>query len=228
MVVVASDHPVIKHKMTYLRDKKTRPADFRRLLREISFYLGYEASRDLSTKSKTVTTPINEEYAGEKLAEKVGIIPILRAGLQMSDALVELFPDSSVHHIGMYRTKESPMPIQYYNRLPSGQRCDLAIICDPCIASSNTLKSACSIVKKWGATRLVVIAAIGSRGGINALQSAHPDVNIYVGQIDEAPLTNGGMISPGIGDAGDRLFGTPDEDEEEEENQKANGKKRKH
>jgi uracil phosphoribosyltransferase len=210
--------------MTHLRDKSTSPPDFRRLLKEISFYLGYEASRTVSTTSKNITTPILKQYSGVKLDQKVCIIPILRAGLTMGDAMVELFPEASVHHIGMYRAKESPLPIQYYNRLPSDQKCDLAYICDPCIASSNTLQAACSIMKRWGACKIVVISAIASRSGINALLTAHPDIDIFVGQVDEEPLANG-MICPGIGDAGDRLFGTPEELELEDE---GDSKKRKH
>lgn len=129
----------------------------------------------------------------------------------MSDALLELLPRAVVHHIGMFRVKDSLMPVQYYNRLPRNNVADVAYICDPCIATSNTVSAVVSIVKKWGAKKIVVIATIGAREGIDKLMKSHPDIDIYIGAIDEI-LSVDGMIIPGVGDAGDRQFGTPCDD----------------
>jgi len=152
-------------------------------------------------------------HEGVELAHTQCIIPILRAGLAMGDGMMELLPDAAVHHIGMYRSKGSLLPIQYYNRLPrdDGEKCDTAFITDPCIATSNTLQAAVSIVKRWGAKRIVIVAAVGAQAGVDKLLQMHPDIDIYIGQIDET-LTEEGMISPGIGDAGDRLFATPSDE----------------
>lgn len=124
--------------------------------------------------------------------------------------MVDLMPTAEVHHIGMYRAKDSLLPVQYYNRLPRDEACDTAFICDPCIATSNTIQAVCSIVKKWGAKRIVVIAAIGAQAGVDKLLAAHPTVEVYIGQVDSV-LNDHGYIIPGIGDAGDRQFKTFDE-----------------
>ncbi len=135
---------------------------------------------------------------------------VVRSGLPMADGVLELIPTAAVHHIGMYRTKDSLLPVQYYNRLPKHCNCDVAFIVDPCIATSNTLNAICSIVKKWGAKRIVVLAAIGSRDGVAKISEMHPDVEVHIAAIDET-LSADGMILPGIGDSGDRSFGTSDE-----------------
>eukprot|EP00605_Chrysophyceae_sp_TOSAG23-4_P002333 GSChrysophyteH1.ASY1.ANO1.2581.1 assembled CDS len=134
--------------MTALRDSSTKPVDFRRLLKEITYFVGVEATRNLKTQKVAVTTPLGMDHQGAELSEKLCIIPILRAGLAMGDGMMELLPDAAVHHIGMYRAKGSLLPIQYYNRLPRDEHCDVAFITDPCIATSNTLQAACSIVKR--------------------------------------------------------------------------------
>jgi len=206
--VHVSNHPLISHKMTLLRDVKTQAHEFRRILKEITFFLGYDATRSLSSKHVTVTTPMDVDFEGTKVADSVAIIPVLRSGLAMADGMLELLPTAAVHHIGMYRAKESLLPVQYYNRLPRDAACDIAYIVDPCIATSNTLNAICSIVKKWGAKRIVVIAAVASRDGIVKISEKHPDVEIHVAAIDNI-LSEDGMIIPGIGDSGDRAFGTP-------------------
>eukprot|EP00595_Chromulina_sp_UTEXLB2642_P003703 CAMPEP_0196763962 /NCGR_PEP_ID=MMETSP1095-20130614/5122_1 /TAXON_ID=96789 ORGANISM="Chromulina nebulosa, Strain UTEXLB2642" /NCGR_SAMPLE_ID=MMETSP1095 /ASSEMBLY_ACC=CAM_ASM_000446 /LENGTH=167 /DNA_ID=CAMNT_0042118345 /DNA_START=103 /DNA_END=602 /DNA_ORIENTATION=+ len=155
-----------------------------------------------------VTTPMNAVFEGVKIADKVTIVPILRAGLGMSDGLLDLMPRAAVHHIGMYRAKESFLPVEYYNRLPRNEACDVAFICDPCIATSNTISAVCSIVKKWGAKRVIVIATVGAKVGVDKLMQLHPDVELFIGAIDDI-LSENAMIIPGIGDAGDRQFGTP-------------------
>lgn len=222
MPVSVAAHPIVSAKMSALRDRNTKPVDFRRLLKEITFYVGFEATRDLKTATTAVTTPMGVEHSGVTLADNVCIIPILRAGLAMGDGMMELLPDAAVHHIGMYRAKGSLLPIQYYNRLPRDDGCDVAFITDPCIATSNTLQAAVSIVKRWGAKKIVIVAAIGAKSGVDALMKAHPDLSIYIGQIDET-LSEEGMILPGIGDAGDRLFATPTDEVAEH-----SPKKRKH
>jgi uracil phosphoribosyltransferase len=197
--------------MTLLRDVKTSASDFRKVLREITFYLGYEASRDLKVHTEHIRTPMNVDFEGTKIGENVAIIPILRAGLAMADGMLELMPKSAVYHIGMYRAKESLLPIQYYNRLPKGKVCDVAYVVDPCIATSNTIHAVVSILKRWGAKRIVVISAIGAREGVNKLLEMHPTVELFIGAVDET-LSPAGMIIPGIGDAGDRQFGTPNDE----------------
>jgi len=195
--------------MTKLRNVNTPPDEFRRKLKEITFYLGYEATRGLNLTSTTIQTPMGE-FEGSKITDNVAIIPVLRAGLSMADGMLELLPNAAVHHIGMYRAKESLLPIQYYNRLPKGTTCDVAYIVDPCIATANTINAVVSILKRWGAKKIVVIAAVGSRTGVNRLLELHPQVDVIIGAIDEN-ISEDGMILPGIGDAGDRQFGTQDE-----------------
>jgi uracil phosphoribosyltransferase len=208
MPIYLATHPLLSHKMTILRNVKTSTQDFRKILKEITFYLGYEASRTLSVTDEKIVTPLNVEYNGKHLAENIAIIPILRAGLSMADGLLELIPRAEVHHIGMFRSKESNLPIQYYNRLPKDKSCDVAYILDPCIASSNTIHAVITILQKWGAKKIIVIAAIGSKVGLEALSKLHPQIEVHLAAIDDT-LTEDGMISPGIGDAGDRQFGTP-------------------
>mmetsp|Transcript_16049 Transcript_16049/g.11579 ORF Transcript_16049/g.11579 Transcript_16049/m.11579 type:complete len:234 (+) Transcript_16049:47-748(+) len=207
MTLYVATHPVVCHKMNALRDATTSHSEFRNLLRELTFYLAYEASRNLNTAPSTVTTPMGQQCTGAKISDNIAIIPILRAGLGMCESMLELFPRASVHHIGMYRTKDSLIPVQYYNRLPRDQPCDVAYVVDPCIATSNTIHAVVNILKRWGAKKVVVIAAIGARTGVNRLMEQHPDVDVHIGAIDEV-LSEQGMILPGIGDAGDRQFGT--------------------
>lgn len=210
MPIFESEHPLIKHKMTILRDVSTSTKDFRSVLKEITFYLGYEATRELKVQAKSIHTPLTA-YEGSKLAESISIIPILRAGLGMAEPMSELIPSAAVHHIGMYRCKTSMLPIQYYNRLPRDKVSDVAFITEPCIATSNTIHAVINILKRWGCKKIIVISAIGARSGVDRVLEAHPDVSIYIGAIDEK-LTESGMILPGIGDAGDRQFGTPNDD----------------
>ncbi len=143
----------------------------------------------------------------------MAVVPVLRAGLGMSDAVLDLMPRAAVHHIGLYRAKDSLLPVLYYERLPKGEACDVAYICDPCIATSNTIHAVVSIVKRWGAKKIVIISAIGAKAGVTKLLELHPDVELYIGAVDDI-LSTSGMILPGIGDAGDRQFGTPVDYEE--------------
>lgn len=203
-----SKHPIVAHKMTELRNKNTSAGEFRRLLREITYHLGFEATSAVPLKKATVTTPLDAEHEGSAVASKIAVVPILRAGLEMSNAMLDLLPMASVHHIGMYRSNNALLPIQYYNRLPRNEVCDIAYVLDPCVATSNTLCAVVSILKKWGAKKVVVLSAIASEAGVEALHKKHPDTDIYLGAVDKV-LSEDGMIVPGIGDAGDRQFKTP-------------------
>jgi len=207
MPIHVATHPLIAHKMTRLRNANTNCCDFRRVLKEITFYLGYEASRNVSTIPDVINTPMGVEFSGVKVSDDIAIIPVLRAGLCMADGMLELMPRATVHHIGMYRSKDSLLPIQYYNRLPKNKSCDVAYIVDPCIATANTLHAVVSILKKWGAKKIIVVAAIGAKAGVERLLELHPTLEIHIGAIDDE-LTETGMIVPGLGDAGDRQFGT--------------------
>ena len=209
--VNVATHPLVAHKLTLLRDKHTPSHDFRRILREITLYLGFEASRGLKIMKHPITTPMDKDFEGSKLSESISIIPILRAGLGMSDGLLDLIPRATVHHIGMYRNKNSLMPIQYYNKLPKDHACDIAFICDPCVATANSLNACINLIKKWGAKKIIVIAVIASKAGLTQIIEKHPDIEIYVGDVDEE-LSEEGMLLPGIGDAGDRQFGTSKDD----------------
>ena len=201
-------HPLIAHKLTLLRDKNTTHKDFRNLIHEITFFLGFEASRGLQVSDKVVVTPNNVNAHGKKITSDISIIPILRAGLGMANAMSELMPGASIHHIGMYRAKTSLLPVQYYNRLPKEASCDVAYIMDPCIATSNTIHAVVSIVKRWGAKKIIVISVVGSKDGVDKLLEKHPDIDVYISAVDSV-LSESGMIIPGFGDAGDRQFGTP-------------------
>lgn len=211
MPIFQSNHPLIKHKMTALRDRKTSNKDFRQLVREVTFFLGYEATKYIPTDAKEVVTPMGVSAAGDKVSDNVCIVPILRAGLGMADGMSELLPNASVHHIGMYREKQSLLPIQYYNKLPKDATCDIAYVVDPCIATSNTISAVVSIIKRWGAKKIVVVSCIGAKSGVDQLVTKHPDVDVYIGAIDDV-LSPEGMIIPGLGDAGDRQFGTPSDE----------------
>lgn len=206
--VHASSHPLIAHKITRLRNRDTKSAEFRSLLKEISFYLGYEATSHINSRKQVVTTPMNTEFTGSEISDNIAIIPILRAGLVMGDGVLDLIPTAVVHHIGMFRSKVSNLPVQYYNRLPRDEPCDIAFVVDPCVATSNTLHAVVSICKKWGAKKVVVLAAVGAREGLTRLANDHPDIDIYIGSCDDT-LDAKGMLIPGLGDSGDRQFGTP-------------------
>jgi uracil phosphoribosyltransferase len=210
-----SKHPVLSNKISILRSSSTAPASFRSVLREITFHLGYEATSSLTTKPVALTVPVGKDHiecTGKQIAQKTTIVPILRSGLGMTDPMLELLPDADVHHIGMY--KRGNMPVQYYNRLPKVCESDVAYVLDPIIATAKTVMSLISILKKWGVGKIHVIAVIGSESGIKTIATTHPDVQVTVGTID-TELTDEGVVLPGLGDAGDRLFGTSMIDDDE-------------
>ncbi|KAI3646413.1 hypothetical protein MP228_009341 [Amoeboaphelidium protococcarum] len=201
-------HPLVAHKMSLLRDKRTKPRQFRDLVKEISQILAINATDDLDLMTtKQIMTPLDVQFDGVKVKDKIGIFPILRAGLGMVEAVTDLLPAARVHHLGLYREKSTLFPVEYYNKLPSECSVDLGIVLDPIIATSGTAISAVNILKDWGLKRIKLICLLASKEGLQALRDAHPDIIIYVAAIDEV-LNDHGYVVPGMGDAGDRLFKT--------------------
>jgi uracil phosphoribosyltransferase len=201
-----SSHPLIVHKMTRLRDKDTDPKKFRELLREIAALLFYEATLDLTTTPCQVESPLATTTAAE-LKEKIGLVPILRAGLGMVEGIWGLIPSAEVWHIGLYRDKKTLQPVQYYNKLPVEPTVSVCLILDPMLATGGSAVATVDILKKWGVKKIKFLGIIGAPEGIAALQTNHPEVPIHLAAIDER-LNEHAYILPGLGDAGDRQFGT--------------------
>jgi uracil phosphoribosyltransferase len=206
MSVHVSQHPLVRHKQTQLRDTKTDPAAFRNLVRELAQLLFFEASGDLRIEPVTVPTPLMNYY-GERIAEKVGLLPILRAGLGMAGAVLDLVPTAQVWHLGLYRDHQTLKPVTYYNKLPPTPTIDRAVVLDPMLATGGSAVLAVDVLKKWGQKRIQYLGLIAAPEGVKALREAHPDVPIYLAAIDER-LNEKGYITPGLGDAGDRQFNT--------------------
>jgi uracil phosphoribosyltransferase len=201
-----SDHPALQHKLALLRSVSTEPKKFRELVREISWLLGYEALLDARVAPITVQTPL-EEMTGSRLADRIGLIPILRAGLGMVDAMLELMPTAEVWHLGLFRDERTLRPVEYYNKLPDSATVELCMILDPMLATGGSATAAIDVLKRWGATRIKLINLIAAPEGVQAVYSAHPDVEMYCAALDRQ-LNEKGYILPGLGDAGDRQFGT--------------------
>lgn len=201
-----SRHPGVLHKLAILRDETTEPKKFREVVRELSWLLGYEALADVKTRPLTVRTPLEETEAHE-LADRIGLVPILRAGLGMVDAMLELMPTAQVWHLGLFRDERTLRPVEYYNRLPDSATVDLCLILDPMLATGGSATAAIEVLKRWGAARIKLINLIAAPEGVDAVLSAHPDVAIYCAALDRQ-LNERGYILPGLGDAGDRQFGT--------------------
>ena len=204
--VHVSNHPLIRHKVTMMRDAKTEPKKFRELIREVAILLAYEATADLDLKEISVTTPL-AQTKGFDLKEVIGLVPVLRAGLGMVEGFWEMMPSAEVWHIGLYRDHKTLEPIQYYNRLPVAPTVDVCLILDPMLATGGSATATAQILKDWGAKKIKYIGIIAAPEGIKRLQEAHPDVEIYLATIDEH-LNENAYIVPGLGDAGDRQFGT--------------------
>ncbi len=204
--VFPSTHPLIAAKLTLLRDASTEPKKFRELVREISAMLTYEATVDLAVRPSSVMTPMMET-TGVKLLERIGLVPILRAGLGMVEGVWGLMPGAEVWHIGLYRDERTLKPVAYYNRLPISPTVGVCLILDPMLATGGSAVAAVDILKQWGVTKIKFIALIAAPEGIARLHGAHPDVPIHLAAIDER-LNENGYILPGLGDAGDRQFGT--------------------
>jgi uracil phosphoribosyltransferase len=201
-----SQHPAVRHKLGILRDEATEPKKFREVVRELSWLLGYEALADARTREIDVPTPI-EVMRGEELDDRIGLIPILRAGLGMVDAFLELMPTSEVWHLGLFRDERTLRPVEYYNKLPNTSTVDLCLILDPMLATGGSATAAIEVLKRWGAVRIKLVNLIAAPEGVEAVLAAHPDVEIYCAALDRQ-LNEKGYIMPGLGDAGDRQFGT--------------------
>jgi uracil phosphoribosyltransferase len=201
-----SQHPAILHKLGILRDERTEPKKFREVVRELSWLLGYEALADARVRPIQVTTPI-EVMEGAELADRIGLVPILRAGLGMVDAMLELMPTAQVWHLGLFRDERTLRPVEYYNKLPDSANVDLCLILDPMLATGGSAIAAIDVLKRWGAVRIKLVNLIAAPEGVEAVSRAHPDVEIYCAALDRQ-LNDVGYIMPGLGDAGDRQFGT--------------------
>jgi uracil phosphoribosyltransferase len=204
-----SSHPAILHKLAVLRNERTEPKKFREVVRELSWLLGYEALADAKVRPLTVRTPL-EEMEGAQLADRIGLIPILRAGLGMVDAMLELMPTAEVWHLGLFRDERTLQPVEYYNKLPDSASVDLCLILDPMLATGGSATAAIDVLKRWGAVhpvRIKLVNLIAAPEGVAAVAAAHPDVEIHCAALDRQ-LNEKGYIMPGLGDAGDRQFGT--------------------
>jgi len=203
--VFVSRHPLVLHKLTQLRDQTTPPWHFRRLVRDLTQILFVEATTDLPTEPVTVHTPL-AEFAGRRVAGDLAIVPILRAGLGMSEAVLELVPEASVRHLGLYRDETTHQPVTYYHKL-HGKPPELALIVDPMLATGGSAVEALNLLKTWGAKTIRVLALIAAPEGVATVQRHHPDVGLYLAALD-SHLNDNCYIVPGLGDAGDRQFAT--------------------
>ena len=213
--IFVSNHPLIRHKVTLLRNVDTEPKKFRELIREVAILLAYEATADLGVREMTVQTPL-AVTTGHELTDKIGLVPILRAGLGMVEGIWEMMPAAEVWHIGLYRDHRTLEPVQYYNKLPVHPTVQVCLILDPMLATGGSAVATADILKRWGAKRIKFVGIIGAPEGVERLSKAHPDVDIHLAAIDDhltpEPSQSGdppaGYIVPGLGDAGDRQFGT--------------------
>ncbi|HEY4540752.1 MAG TPA: uracil phosphoribosyltransferase [Noviherbaspirillum sp.] len=202
------DHPLIQHKLTYMRDRETSTRTFRQLLRELTLLMGYEVTRDLPLTTRSIETPLQTMDAPVIAGRKLAIVPVLRAGIGMSDGLLDLIPSARVGHIGVYRDHDTHQPVEYLVRLPDVHERTF-ILCDPMVATGNSAVHAVDVLRKRGVTpeRILFLALVAAPEGVEVLQRAHPEVKLYVAALDER-LNEQAYIVPGVGDAGDRLFGT--------------------
>lgn len=205
--VKVMEHPLIQHKLTLLRDKNTGVKEFRELVEELALLMGYEVTRDLTLVKTEIETPICKTESKVIAGKKLGIVPILRAGLGMVDGMLRLIPAAKVGHIGLYRDPDTLMPVEYYCKLPTDVAERDLIVLDPMLATGGSASAAITFLKDRGAKSIKLVNLIAAPEGIKAVVEAHPDVEIYVAAVDEK-LNDHGYIVPGLGDAGDRLFGT--------------------
>lgn len=205
--VIILDHPLIKHKLTFIRDKNTGSKEFRELVTEVSTLMGYEVTRNMTLEEIEIETPITKMKSEVIAGKKLGLIPILRAGLGMVDGMLRLLPAAKVGHIGLYRDPETLQPVEYYSKLPQDIHERELIVLDPMLATGGSADAAIRILKEKGATSIKLVCLIAVPEGIKVIQDAHPDVDIYLASLDEK-LNDHAYIVPGLGDAGDRLYGT--------------------
>ncbi|WP_099159395.1 uracil phosphoribosyltransferase [Virgibacillus ndiopensis] len=201
------DHPLIQHKLTYIRDKNTGTKEFRELVDEVAMLMAFEITRDLPLQEITTPTPVMEAKTKVLAGKKIGLIPILRAGLGMVDGMLSLIPAARVGHVGLYRDPESLQPVEYYIKLPSDISERELIVIDPMLATGGSANDAIHSLKKRGAKQIRLMCLIAAPEGVKKIQEEHPDVDIYLAALDEK-LDDHGYIIPGLGDAGDRLYGT--------------------
>ena len=204
--VHVSSHPIIQDKLAQLRDVATPARKFRELVREITLMLAYEATADLETESVNVTTPLSD-MRGQRLRGSIGLVPVLRAGLGMVEGLWEMMPDAVVWHIGLRRDERTLEPMQYYANKPVEPDVQACLLMDPMLATGGSASAACDLLKEWGVQRIRYVGLIAAPEGVERLQRNHPDVRIHIAGLDER-LNERGFIVPGLGDAGDRQFGT--------------------
>jgi uracil phosphoribosyltransferase len=204
--LMVSSHPLVAHKLAKLRDKNTEPKKFRELVQEIGALLTYEATTDLALVPVNVETPLRL-MEGASLKDKIGLVPILRAGLGMVEGVWELIPNAEVWHIGLYRDEKTLKPVQYYNKLPLEPTVSVCLILDPMLATGGSATACADLLKQWGVKKIKFVGIIGAPEGIALLQKNHPDIPIHLAAVDER-LNERGYIVPGLGDAGDRQFGT--------------------
>ena len=213
--VYVSDHPLIRHKLTLMRRVETPPKKFRELIREVAMLMAYEATQDLGVREVPVQTPLTST-TGHELTDKIGLVPILRAGLGMVEGVWEMMPAAEVWHIGLYRDHKTLEPVQYYSKLPVHPTVQVCLILDPMLATGGSAVATVDILKRWGAKRIKFVGIIGAPEGVERLSTAHPDVDIYLAAIDDHLTPEptkpedppAAYIMPGLGDAGDRQFGT--------------------
>ncbi|GIO26854.1 uracil phosphoribosyltransferase [Ornithinibacillus bavariensis] len=201
------DHPLIQHKLSYIRDKNTGTKEFRELVDEVAMLMAFEITRDLPLEETTIETPVTTMKTKVLAGKKIGLIPILRAGLGMTDGMVKLIPAAKVGHVGLYRDPETLKPVEYYIKLPSDIHERELIVIDPMLATGGSASDAIESLKKRGAKNIRLMCLIGAPEGVEKIKNEHPDVDIYLAALDEK-LDEHAYIVPGLGDAGDRLFGT--------------------
>lgn len=199
-------HPLIKHHLTRLRDKSTSPAIFRQRVGRLSVLLAYEATKDLELQDHKIETPV-AEMTGDQLAGRIGLVPILRAGLGMVDPILNLIPGAEVWHLGLYRDEATAQPVRYYDKLPEARPVDTALVVDPMLATGGSATAAFETLRNWGVKRIKMLAIIAAPEGIKFVEEQFPEVQLYVCAIDEK-LNDQKFIVPGLGDAGDRSFNT--------------------
>lgn len=210
--IFPSSHPLATHKLTLLRSRKTEPKKFREVVRELATMLVYEATQDLTLAPHAIETPLTH-HMGATMADKVGLVPILRSGLGMVEGAWELLPQAEVWHLGLYRDERTLRPVEYYNKLPISPTVSLCLVLDPMLATGGSAIAAVDVLKRWGVGRIKFVGLLAAPEGIAALHAAHADVDVHVAAIDERLTTTAdgfpaGFIWPGLGDAGDRQFGT--------------------
>ena len=207
--VTRIEHPLVEHHLCTVRDRSTRPREFRASIKRLAMLLGVYATEDLKTSSTTIQTPLTETEC-QSLSVNVGLVPILRAGLGMVDPLLDLLPDAAVWHLGMYRNEETAEPVGYYDKLPQKNAPNVALVLDPMLATGGSIDMVVRRLMKWGVDEIRVLSVIASQAGVDRVGNDFPDVKVFVAAIDPV-LNDQSFIVPGLGDAGDRIFDTPQE-----------------